>query len=70
MTPASTGLMAGYGFLNHVFQFVAFPHTVERFGPRPGRVFISFIKLHCQHRRVRSDVPDAPVGEPDVALRL
>ena len=39
MTPASIGLwMAGYGFLNGVFQFVAFPHIVERFGPR--RVFI------------------------------
>ena len=39
MTPASIGLwMAGYGFLNGIFQFVAFPHIVERFGPR--RVFI------------------------------
>ena len=39
MSPASIGLwMAGYGFLNGVFQFVAFPHIVERFGPR--RVFI------------------------------
>jgi MFS family permease len=39
MTPASIGLwMAGYGFLNGVFQFVGFPVIVERFGPR--RVFI------------------------------
>jgi hypothetical protein len=39
MSPASIGLwMAGYGFLNGVFQFVAFPHIVERFGPR--RVFL------------------------------
>lgn len=39
MSPASIGLwMAGYGCLNGAFQFVAFPHIVERFGPR--RVFI------------------------------
>ncbi|KAF8490099.1 MFS general substrate transporter [Russula emetica] len=39
MSPASIGLwMAGYGCLNGVFQFVAFPRIVERFGPR--RVFI------------------------------
>jgi MFS family permease len=39
MSPASIGLwMAGYGLLNGVFQFVAFPPIVERFGPR--RVFI------------------------------
>jgi hypothetical protein len=39
MSPASIGLwMAGYGSLNGIFQFVAFPHIVERFGPR--RVFI------------------------------
>ena len=39
MSPASIGLwMAGYGSLNGVFQFVAFPHIVERFGPR--RIFI------------------------------
>lgn len=39
MSPASIGLwMAGYGFLNGVFQFVAFPRIVERFGPR--RIFI------------------------------
>ena len=35
MSPASIGLwMAGYGLLNGIFQFVAFPHIVERFGPR------------------------------------
>jgi MFS family permease len=39
MSPASIGLwMAGYGCLNGIFQFVAFPRIVERFGPR--RVFI------------------------------
>lgn len=39
MSPASIGLwMASYGFLNGIFQFVGFPHIVERFGPR--RVFI------------------------------
>ncbi|KAI0302896.1 major facilitator superfamily domain-containing protein [Multifurca ochricompacta] len=42
MSPASIGLwMAGYGFLNGIFQFVAFPHVVGRFGPRG--VFISSI---------------------------
>jgi hypothetical protein len=35
MSPASIGLwMAGYGFLNGVLQFVAFPPIVGRFGPR------------------------------------
>ena len=39
MSPASIGLwMAGYGCLNGIFQFTAFPRIVERFGPR--RVFI------------------------------
>lgn len=39
MTPASIGVwMAGYGLLNGIFQFVGFPHIVERFGPR--RVFL------------------------------
>jgi predicted membrane protein len=39
MSPASIGVwMASYGFLNGIFQFVGFPHIVERFGPR--RVFI------------------------------
>ncbi len=42
MSPASIGLwMAGYGFLNGIFQFVAFPRIVGRFGPR--RVFIASI---------------------------
>ncbi|KAH8985272.1 MFS general substrate transporter [Lactarius akahatsu] len=40
MSPASIGLwMTGYGFTNGIFQFVAFPHIVERLGPR--RVFIA-----------------------------
>jgi len=44
MSPASIGLwMAGYGFMNGVFQFVAFPRVVGRFGPR--RVFIASIIL-------------------------
>ncbi|KAH9169219.1 major facilitator superfamily domain-containing protein [Lactarius sanguifluus] len=35
MSPASIGLwMTGYGFTNGIFQFVAFPHIVERLGPR------------------------------------
>ena len=42
MSPASIGLwIAGYGFLNGVFQFVAFPPIVRRFGPR--HVFIASI---------------------------
>ncbi|KAF8267055.1 major facilitator superfamily domain-containing protein [Lactarius quietus] len=42
MNPASIGLwLAGYGFLNGVFQFVAFPRFVGRFGPR--RIFIASI---------------------------
>jgi hypothetical protein len=42
MSPASIGLwMAGYGFLNGIFQFVAFPRIVGRFGPR--RVFIASV---------------------------
>ena len=42
MSPASIGLwMAGYGFLNGIFQFVAFPPIVRRFGPRP--VFIASV---------------------------
>jgi len=40
MSPASIGLyMAGYGLLNGVFQFVAFPRIIGRLGPRP--VFIA-----------------------------
>ncbi|KAH9963061.1 major facilitator superfamily domain-containing protein [Russula compacta] len=39
MTPASIGVwMAGYGFLNGLYQFVIFPLIIDRFGPR--RVFI------------------------------
>ncbi|KAI9455178.1 MFS general substrate transporter [Lactarius psammicola] len=42
MSPASIGLwMGGYGFTNGIFQFVAFPRIVGRFGPR--RVFITSI---------------------------
>jgi len=42
MTPASIGLwMAGYGFMNGIFQFVAFPRIVGRIGPR--RIFIASI---------------------------
>jgi len=42
MSPASIGLwMAGYGFMNGIFQFVAFPRIVGRFGPR--RVFIASV---------------------------
>ena len=40
MSPASVGLcMAGFGLLNGIFQFYAFPYFVARFGPR--RVFIA-----------------------------
>ena len=40
MSPASIGLwLAGCGLLNGIFQFVAFPRIVRRFGPR--RVFIT-----------------------------
>jgi hypothetical protein len=39
MSPASIGVwMASYGFLNGIFQFVGFPHIVERLGPR--RLFL------------------------------
>ena len=42
MSPASIGLWtAGYGFMNCVFQFVAFPGVVRRFGPQ--LVFITSI---------------------------
>jgi len=42
MSPASVGLWtAGYGFMNCIFQFVAFPGIVKRFGPQ--RVFIASI---------------------------
>jgi hypothetical protein len=42
MSPASIGLWtAGYGLMNCVFQFVAFPGMVRRFGPR--HVFIASI---------------------------
>jgi hypothetical protein len=42
MSPASIGLwLAGYGSINGIFQFVAFPPIVRRFGLR--RVFIASI---------------------------
>ncbi|KAF8267052.1 major facilitator superfamily domain-containing protein [Lactarius quietus] len=42
MSPASIGLwIAGYGLFNGLFQFVAFPPIVRRFGPR--NVFIASI---------------------------
>jgi len=42
MNPASIGLwMGGYGLINGVFQFVALPRVIGRFGPR--RVFITSI---------------------------
>ncbi|KAH8984553.1 MFS general substrate transporter [Lactarius hatsudake] len=44
MNPASIGSwMAGYGLMNGVFQFIAFPRIVRHFGPR--RVFIASIIL-------------------------
>jgi hypothetical protein len=45
MTPASIGLwISGYGLMNGVFQFVALPRLVGRFGPR--RVFITSVLCH------------------------
>ncbi|KAF8267053.1 major facilitator superfamily domain-containing protein [Lactarius quietus] len=42
MSPASIGIwMAGYGFMNGIFQFIAFPPIVKRFGLR--RIFIASI---------------------------
>jgi MFS family permease len=42
MGPASIGLwLAAFGFMNGIFQFVAFPSIVGRFGPR--RVFIASV---------------------------
>ena len=42
MSPASIGLwMTGCGLMNCLFQFVAFPRIVGRFGPRP--VFITSV---------------------------
>ncbi|KAH8985105.1 MFS general substrate transporter [Lactarius akahatsu] len=44
MNPTSIGSwMAGYGLMNGVFQFVAFPRIVRRFGPRS--VYIASITL-------------------------
>lgn len=45
MSPRSIGLwISGYGFMNGIFQFVALPRLVGRFGPR--RIFISSILCH------------------------
>ncbi|KAH8985282.1 MFS general substrate transporter [Lactarius akahatsu] len=45
MSPASVGLwISGYGFVNGIFQFVALPRMVGRFGPR--RIFIACIILY------------------------
>ncbi|KAH9026658.1 MFS general substrate transporter [Lactarius hengduanensis] len=42
MSPASIGLlMAGYGVMNGIFQFIAFPRVLRRIGPR--RIFIASI---------------------------
>jgi hypothetical protein len=42
MSPVSIGLwMAGYGTLNGILQYIAFPRIVGRFGPR--RIFITSI---------------------------
>jgi len=59
MSPASIGLwMAGYGFMNCIFQFVAFP-CIGRFGP--WRVFIASIILFFPSVHV-------PLREPGVTL--
>jgi MFS family permease len=45
MSPASIGLwLGGYGFMNCIFQLVAFPPIVKRFGPR--RIFITGLILY------------------------
>ncbi|KAH8985277.1 hypothetical protein EDB92DRAFT_1883308 [Lactarius akahatsu] len=45
MSPTSVGLwISGYGFINGIFQFVALPRMVGRFGPR--RIFIACIILY------------------------
>ena len=42
MSPASIGLwMGGYGFANCIFQLIAFPPIVKRFGP--WRVFLASV---------------------------
>ena len=59
MNPASIGLwMAGYGFMNGVFQFFAFPRIVGHFGPR--RIFIINILSFFP------SVHYAPLREPGV----
>jgi hypothetical protein len=46
MSPASVGLlMARYGFSNGLFQFLAFPSIVRRFGIR--RIFIASVLWFC-----------------------
>ncbi|KAH9054514.1 MFS general substrate transporter [Lactarius vividus] len=45
MSPTSIGLwISGYGFINGIFQFVALPRMVGRFGPR--RIFLACIFLY------------------------
>ena len=45
MSPASIGLwLGGFGFLSCIFQLVAFPPLVRRFGPR--RLFITSVILY------------------------
>lgn len=45
MSPTSIGLwISGYGFMNGIFQFVASPRLIGRFGPR--RVFITSVLCH------------------------
>jgi hypothetical protein len=42
MSPASIGLwISGFGFMDGIFQFIALPRLIGRFGPR--RVFIASI---------------------------
>ena len=45
MSPTAIGLwISGYGFMNGIFQFVALPRFIGRFGPR--RVFITSVLCH------------------------
>jgi hypothetical protein len=48
--------MTGYGSLDGVFHFVPFPQST--------------VRLHHQHRHVRSDVPHTPLRELDCSLEL
>lgn len=45
MSPTSIGLwISGYGFMNGIFQFVASPRLIGRFGPR--RILITSVLCH------------------------